>query len=69
MVSKSSISNARARRALRIIRALAVRHGYQVGGHGGTEIDELFELLESALENDEPILVDRPGGWRKPDSG
>jgi hypothetical protein len=47
MSSRQSTYNARAARALRILRKIAKDFGYSVGGHGGSEIDDFMDDIES----------------------
>lgn len=53
--SRQSLSQSRARRALSILRQLAKEADYQVGGWGGSEIDEFMDKIESG----EIVLVER----------
>ena len=46
-MTKQAQYEARTRRALRIMRQIAKDFGYQVGGHGGTEIDAFMDDIES----------------------
>lgn len=46
-MSRQSTYNARAARALRILREIAKDFNYQVGGHGGSEIDDFMDAIES----------------------
>ena len=46
-MSRQSTSNKRAFRALRILRSVAKDFGYSVGGHGGSEIDQFMDDIES----------------------
>ena len=46
-MSRQSTYNQRAARALRILRQVAKDFDYQVGGHGGSEIDDFMDAIES----------------------
>ena len=47
MSSKQSKYEERTRRALRVIRKLAKDNDFRVGGHGGTQVDEFMDAIES----------------------
>lgn len=46
-MSKQNEHRKRGARALRILRKVAKEFGYSVGGHGGTEIDQFMDAIES----------------------
>lgn len=46
-MTRQSTYNQRAARALRILRQIAKDFNYQVGGHGGSEIDDFMDAIES----------------------
>lgn len=46
-MSRQQTYNARASRALRILRQNAKDFNYQVGGHGGSDIDQFMDDIES----------------------
>lgn len=46
-MSRQQTYNARAARALRILRQIAKDFDYQVGGHGGSEIDQFMDDIEN----------------------
>lgn len=46
-MTRQQTYNARASRALRILRQIAKDFDYQVGGYGGSEIDHFMDDIES----------------------
>ena len=46
-MTRQQTYNARAARSLRNLRQIAKDFGYSVGGHGGSEIDDFMDAIES----------------------